>query len=101
MWGRDDKDDGLLLLLLLVARGLEHIGDVFTSCQVNDATKYILWDWMKFDQLKDGHKDKDTHNNQPKTRGENGGCKERWHYHQGCERPTFGDDIIVGIRYVD
>jgi len=46
----------------------------------NDATKYILWDGMKFDrmkfdQLKDCHKDKDTHNNQPKTRGDNGGCK--------------------------
>jgi len=78
-------------------------GNTLLTLTLTLTLNYILWDGMKFDgrQLKDGHKDKDTHNNQPKTRGDNGGCKERWHYHQGCERPTFGGDIIVGSRYVD
>ena len=82
--GRANKDDGVpLLLLLLDARGLERIGGVFSSCWVMiKMTQQIIYYGMKFDgrQLKDGHKDKDTHNNQPKTRGDNGGCKERWHY---------------------
>ena len=70
MWGRDDKDDGpLLLLLLLGARGLKHIGDVLSSCPVmigmtqqNLYIYSILFDGRP--QFND-----DTHNNQPKTGG--------------------------------
>ena len=76
--------------------GIRAYGDVFSLCQVmiGMMQQIILRDGMDSSQLKDNHKDKDTHNNQPKTRGDNGGCKERWHYHQGCERPSFGDNIV-------
>ena len=59
-------------------------------------TQQIIYYGIGWDEIRrppvEGNSHKDTHNNQPKTRGDNGGCKERWHYHQGWERPTFGDN---------
>ena len=60
----------LLLLLQLVARGLEHIGDVLSSCEVMiRMTQQQQQQIIIYSLLFDGRPplDEDTHNNQPKT----------------------------------
>ena len=64
------KNDGVLLLLLLLmgARGLEHIGDVFSSCQVMiGMTQQIIYYGIGWDEIRRPPFYEDIHNNQPKT----------------------------------
>jgi hypothetical protein len=50
-------------------RGLERIGDVLSSIGMTQQIIYYGMGWNSMGQ----QEDKDTHNNQPKTDGENGG----------------------------
>ena len=77
------------------ARGDRAFGDVFSLCRVMIVTTQQIINIFYIISM-DGRHSMRTHTttNQKQRAAIMEDSKERWHYHQGCERPSFGDNIV-------
>ena len=94
MWGRYDKNDELLLSLLqMSARGLERIGDVFSSIGMTQQIYYgMKFKGMGWPPVKDNGRTHTTTNQKHAAIMED--RRERRCGHWGGESLLFGDNIV-------